>query len=152
VSFDALSVAETAADMTLELLLHPERASRLIQQKSLDKGQMGLQEVLEETIKGTFDLSHRDAYEEEVQNTVNFRVLYHIMNLAAHDDVHPQVNAIANEALNNLKTKLLSNGKNAISAEMVKRIDAFMKKPSEFKLIPVSKIPDGSPIGMDCMD
>jgi hypothetical protein len=124
----------------------------LIQQKSLDKGQMGLQEVLEETIKGTFDLSHRDAYEEEVQNTVNFRVLYHIMNLAAHDDVHPQVNAIANEALNNLKTKLLSNGKNAISAEMVKRIDAFMKKPSEFKLIPVSKIPDGSPIGMDCMD
>jgi flagellar hook-basal body complex protein FliE len=152
VSFDALSVAETAADMTLELLLHPERASRLIQQKSLDKGQMGLQEVLDETIKGTFDLSHRDAYEEEVQNTINFRVLYHIMNLAAHDDVHPQVNAIANEALNSLKTQLLSNGKNAISAEMVKRIDAFMKEPSEFKLIPVSKIPDGSPIGMDCMD
>lgn len=152
VSFDALSVAETAADMTLELLLHPERASRLIQQKSLDKGQMGLQEVLDETIKGTFDLSHRDAYEEEVQNTINFRVLYHIMNLAAHDDVHPQVNAIANEALNSLKTQLLSNGKNPISAEMVKRIDAFMKEPSEFKLIPVSKIPDGSPIGMDCMD
>ena len=74
------------------------------------------------------------------------------MNLAAHDDVHPQVNAIANEALNNLKTQLLGSGKNAISAEMVKRIDAFMKKPSDFKLIPVSKIPDGSPIGMDCMD
>jgi len=33
VSFDALSAAETAADMTLGLLLHPERASRLIQQK-----------------------------------------------------------------------------------------------------------------------
>jgi len=152
VSFDALSVAETAADMTLELLLHPERASRLIQQKSLDKNQMGLKEVLDETIKGTFDLSHRDDYEQEVQNTINFRVLYHIMNLAAHDEVHPQVNAVANQALNDLKTELLSDGKNAINAEMVKRIDAFMKKPSEFKLIPVEKIPDGSPIGMDCMD
>ena len=152
VSFDALSVAETAADMTLELLLHPERASRLIQQKSLDKNQMGLKEVLDETINGTFDLSHRDDYEEEVQNTINFRVLYHIMNLAAHNDVHPQVNAIANEVLNNLKTQLLTDGKNTISAEMVKRIDAFMEKPSEFKLIPVSTIPDGSPIGMDCMD
>ncbi|KAB5491611.1 MULTISPECIES: zinc-dependent metalloprotease [Flagellimonas] len=152
VSFDALSVAETAADMTLGLLLHPERASRLIQQKSLDKNQLGLQEVLDETIKGTFDLSHRDAYEEEVQNTINFRVLYHIMNLAAHDDVHPQVNAIANETLKSLKTQLLGKGKSAISAEMVKRIDNFMEEPSEFKLIPVPDIPDGSPIGMDCMD
>ena len=34
VSFDALSAAETAADMTLGLLSHPERASRLIQQKA----------------------------------------------------------------------------------------------------------------------
>lgn len=152
VSFDALSVAETAADMTLGLLLHPERASRLIQQKSLDKNQLGLQEVLDETIKGTFDLSQRDAYEEEVQNTINFRVLYHIMNLAAHDDVHPQVNAIANETLKGLKVQLLGNGKSAISAEMVKRIDNFMEEPSEFKLIPVPDIPDGSPIGMDCMD
>ncbi|WP_108424634.1 zinc-dependent metalloprotease [Flagellimonas amoyensis] len=152
VSFDALSVAETAADMTLGLLLHPERASRLIQQKSLDKNQLGLQEVLEETIKNTFDLSHRDAYEEEVQNTINFRVLYHIMNLAAHNDVHPQVNAMANETLKSLKTQLLGNGKSAISAEMVKRIDNFMEEPSEFKLIPVPDIPDGSPIGMDCMD
>ena len=152
VSFDALSVAETAADMTLELLLHPERASRLIQQKSLDKNQMGLQEVLDETIKGTFDLSHRDDYEQEVQNTINFRVLYHMMNLAAHDEVHPQVNAVANQALNDLKSELLSDGKNTINAEMVKRIDAFMEEPSEFKLIPVEKIPDGSPIGMDCMD
>ena len=152
VSFDALSVAETAADMTLGLLLHPERASRLIQQKSLDKGQMGLKEVLGETIKETFDLSHRDAYEEEVQNTINFRVLYHIMNLAAHDDVHPQVNAIANEALKDLKTQLLASGKNGISVEMVQRIDNFMKDPSKFKLIPVPQIPDGSPIGMDCMD
>lgn len=152
VGFDALSVAETAADMTLGLLLHPERASRLIQQKSLDKNQLGLQEVLDETIKNTFDLSHRDAYEEEVQNTINFRVLYHIMNLAAHNDVHPQVNAMANETLKSLKTQLLGKGKSAISAEMVKRIDNFMEEPSEFKLIPVPDIPDGSPIGMDCMD
>ncbi|WP_318344829.1 zinc-dependent metalloprotease [Flagellimonas baculiformis] len=150
VSFDALSVAETAADMTLGLLLHPERASRLIQQKSLDKNQLGLQEVLDETIKNTFDLSQRDAYEEEVQNTINFRVLYHMMNLAAHDGVHPQVNALANETLKSLKTQLLGNGKSAISAEMVKRIDNFMEEPSEFKLIPVPDIPDGSPIGMDC--
>lgn len=152
VSFDALSAAETAADMTLGLLLHPERASRLIQQKSLDKNQLGLSEVLEETIKNTVGASNRDAYLDEVQQTINFRVLYHIMNLAAHDTVHPQVNAIAHESLKNLKASLLGGEKSPIAVEMVRRIDAFLDKPENFKLIPTPKIPDGSPIGMDCMN
>jgi hypothetical protein len=46
VAFDALSAAETAADMTLEFILHPERASRLIQQKSLEFQNLGWEEVL----------------------------------------------------------------------------------------------------------
>ncbi|RYC51325.1 zinc-dependent metalloprotease [Flagellimonas olearia] len=152
VSFDALSAAETAADMTLGLLLHPERASRLIQQKSLDKNQLGLSEVLEETIKSTIGASNRDAYLDEVQQTINFRILYHIMNLAAHDAVHPQVNALAHESLKNIKASLLGGEKTAIAIEMVRRIDAFLDKPENFKLIPTPKIPDGSPIGMDCMN
>lgn len=151
VSFDALSASETAADMTLGLVLHPERASRLIQQKSLDTDQLGLAEVLETLVKGTFDETHRDTYLQEVQQTINFRVLYHMMNLAAHKNVHPQVNAIANTALRNLRSDLLSSDKNAVSAELVRRIDAFTNAPNKFKVIPVPKIPDGSPIGMDCM-
>ncbi|MDC6364515.1 MULTISPECIES: zinc-dependent metalloprotease [Flavobacteriaceae] len=151
VSFDALSSVETAADMTLGLLLHPERASRLIQQKSLDKDQIGLKEVLGETLELTLELKHKDAYHDEVQNTINFRVLFHIMNLAAHKEVHPQVNAIANESLKEIRSYVLNNGKNAIAVEMVRRIDAFLNKPSEFKVIVAPKIPDGSPIGMGCM-
>ncbi|MCL6266111.1 zinc-dependent metalloprotease [Flagellimonas myxillae] len=150
VSFDALAAAETAADMTLGLLLHPERASRLIQQKSLDKDQLGLTDVLETTLEGTFDELHRDDYLNEVQQTINFRVLYHIMNLAAHKEVHPQVNALANATLKSLRTSLLNSGKNATSEELVRRIDSFLKAPDKFKWIPVPKIPDGSPIGMDC--
>ena len=152
VSFDALSAAETASDMTLGLLLHPERASRLVQQKSLDKNQIGLEDVFTEIANGTLDISHKNAYHAEVQHTINFRVLYHIMNLAAHDDVHPQVNALANEALKNIKTRLLGNGRSPISVEMVRRIDAFLEKPTAFKVISAPKIPDGSPIGMDCMN
>lgn len=151
VSFDALSAAETSADMTLGLLLHPQRASRLIQQKSLDKDQMGLIEVLSETLKNTLDESHKDTYLDEVQQIINFRVLHHIVNLAAHKEVHPQVNAIAFETLKGIKKELLSNGKNTIAVEMVRRIDAFLNAPSKFKVIPSPKIPDGSPIGMECM-
>ena len=152
VSFDALSAAETAVDMTLGLLLHPQRASRLIQQKSIDGNQLGLEEVLEQTVEQSFGLSHRDSYWDEVQRTINYRVLYHIMNLAAHKNTHPQVNAIALQSLKEIKASLLSNGKSAVGADMVRRIDDFLKKPADFKVIPVPKIPDGSPIGMDCMN
>ena len=152
VGFDALSAAETAAEMTLGLLFHPERASRLIQQKSLDRGQLGLDDLFDQTVKSSFGLSHRDPYWTEVQNNINFRVLHHIMGLAAEDGVHPQVNALAYETLKDLKSQLLAGGKNAISAELVRRIDAFLEEPSEFEPLRAPSIPDGSPIGMDCMD
>lgn len=151
VSFDALSAAETSADMTLGLLLHPERASRLIQQKSIDKSQLGLKEMFQTLLADTMDESHNNTYLQEVQNTINFRVLYHLTNLAAHKGVHPQVNAIAKETLNELRTAMLNGKKSPISVEMVRHIDAFFNAPTKFKLVPVPKIPDGSPIGMDCM-
>ena len=152
VSFDALSAVETSSDMTLGLLLHPERASRLIQQKSLDKNQIGLEQVFNTLVNATIELTHKDSYLNEVQQIVNFRVLFHMMNLAAHKEVHPQVNAIANASLKKLKTALTNSSSDVIASEMVRRIDAFLKAPASFTVIPAPKIPDGSPIGMDCMN
>ena len=73
------------------------------------------------------------------------------MNLAAHQKAHPQVNAIAFQSLRDVKTVLLADGKSPVNVDMVRRIDEFLKKPSDFKVISAPKIPDGSPIGMDCM-
>ncbi len=150
VSFDALAATETAADMTLGLLLHPERASRLIQQKATDVNAIGLAEVLESISAETIMNKHKDAYLNEAQTNINFRVLYHFMNLAASDKVHPQVNAIANHALSKLKSSLLSKSSNYIAAEMVRRINAFDKNSADFEIIAAPKLPDGSPIGMGC--
>jgi len=151
VSFDALSAPETAADMTLGLLLHPERASRLIQQKALMANNLSLADVLDAVVVATINKQHKDSYVSEVQQNINFRVLYHMMNLAAHKNVHPQVNAIANLKLKDLKGRLITKG-GAIAPEMVRRIDKFMKAPEKFEIIKAPKIPDGSPIGMDCMN
>lgn len=152
VSFDALSTPETASDMTLGLLLHPERASRLIQQKSLDTQQIGLEYVLSQLVENTIEKTLKDPYFNEVQKSINYRVLFHIMNLAAHKGVHPQVNAIANHKLKSIKTALQSSKNNVDAMEMIRRVDYFYSEPDKFKVIEVSKIPDGSPIGMDCMN
>ncbi len=151
VSFDALSAPETAADMTLTLLLHPERASRLIQQKALDPDQLGLAEVMDQLINGTIQKSHKDAYLKTIQTNINFVVLDHLMQLAAHKGVHPQVNAVAFQKLAELKKTLTGSASTLDQKEMLRRINAFEKTPDAFTPSPSPKIPDGSPIGMDCM-
>jgi len=70
VSFDALSAAETAADMTLGLLLHPERASRLIQQKAIDPNNLGLIDVLDVVTSNTILKKNKDPYLREAQNNI----------------------------------------------------------------------------------
>ena len=153
VSFDALSAPETAADMTLGLLLHPESASRLIQQKALDSDNLGLEEVLDAVIEHTIKKQPKGDYISEVQNNINFRVLFHLMNLAASEEVHPQVNAIANQKIRGLMLDAgLKMPNDPIKAEMGRRVNDFYEHPGQFEVIDTPKIPDGSPIGMDCLD
>ncbi|MEZ2414135.1 zinc-dependent metalloprotease [Muriicola sp. E247] len=149
VSFDALSAAETAADMSLSLLFHPERASRLIQQKGLESSQLGLDELFQSVIDETINKTHKDGYLNTVQKSINYRVLMHLMNLAAHEDVHPQVNALANASLTELQMRLRSSS-DPDAREMVRRITFFNENRDDFKVISSPEIPDGSPIGMAC--
>lgn len=150
VSFDALSAPETASDMTLGLLLHPERASRLVQQKATNPSNIGLGEVLDALIVNTLEINHKDSYLNTVQQNINFRVLFHLMNLAAHKEVHPQVNAIANQKLKKIALDMKRSFDDPIQGEIARRIGDFYEYPQLFKVIPTPKLPDGSPIGMAC--
>ncbi|MEX0273594.1 MAG: zinc-dependent metalloprotease [Flavobacteriaceae bacterium] len=150
VAFDPLSAAETAADMTLGILLHPERASRLILQKSLDTNQLGLEDVLQELVNATILTEHKDAYLNEVQANINFRVLARMMDLATSDMAHPQVRATVNQFLHGLRSEPLQK-KGIYHAQMSRDMSLFFKNPEKFKLPSSPKIPDGSPIGMDCL-
>lgn len=152
VSFDALGAAETAADMTLGLLLHPERASRLVQQQGLDKTQLGLEEVLSRLLDATILGKAQGGYEGEVQQVVNFAVLKQLMELGLDTDTHPQVPAQVNAALQGLKVRLLKSGDSPTAREMARRIDRYFEHPEDFKPVKAPQIPDGSPIGMGCFD
>lgn len=146
VSFDALSAAETAADFTLKFLLNPQRASRLVQQKSIDPSALGLKEVLDELVENTISKSHKNSYYTQIQQNINYRVLYYIMNLAVNKNVHPQVNAIANQAITEIGVKAMSKS-DLSKTEMLRRIIQFKEHPELFSPISSPKIPDGSPIG-----
>ena len=72
------------------------------------------------------------------------------MNLAAHDNVHPQVNGIANKQLTKIAFETLGSFGDGIKGEMARRIKNFYEHPDKFEVIVAPKLPDGSPIGMDC--
>jgi hypothetical protein len=150
VSFDPISAAETSADMTLSFVLNPERASRLVLQKSLDNENLGLENLIDKVLTNTiYGQENKDDYLKEIQRAINYRVLHHLMNLAAQEKVISQVNAISNYKLNELKLKLTPKS-DMFSFEVVKRIQEFQKYPEKFTVIPAATVPDGAPIGMDC--
>jgi hypothetical protein len=151
VAFDPFGAVETASAMTLGLLLHPERVTRLVQHKSLDSSQLGLVEVLDDLIANSFEKSHKDTYYQELQNIVNYQVLNHLFHLSSNKDMYWQVNAIVNDKIDKISS-LLNNSKTPgiqkiYHKAMIKMISNFKKNPTKFKKPITPKIPDGSPIG-----
>ena len=151
VAFDPFGAVETASAMTLGLLLHPERVTRLVQHKSLDSSQLGLVEVLDDLIANSFQKSYKNSYYQELQNIVNYQVLNHLFHLSSNKDMYWQVNAIVNDKIDKINT-LLNNSKTPgiqkiYHKDMIKMISNFKKNPTKFKKPITPKIPDGSPIG-----
>ncbi|MEN8789238.1 MAG: zinc-dependent metalloprotease [Flavobacteriaceae bacterium] len=149
-AFDPIGAAQTAADLSLGLLFHPERASRLIQQKSISADQLGLEEALDIIFRQTLMKSYKDAYLASVQSAINYRVLEHLISLGATKNTNPQVRAICHLKLKQLTNDWTGMELTADHAEMIRIINAYFKEPANHKTISAPKIPDGSPIGMDC--
>ena len=151
VAFDPFGAVETASVMSLELLLHPERVTRLVQHKSLDTDQLGLEEVLDQLIDSTIQQRHKDPYYQELQNIVNYQFLNQLFHLSSNNNMYWQVNAIVNDRIDKIST-LLKNSKvtgiqKIYHKEMLRLISNFKKNPTKFIKPITPKIPDGSPIG-----
>jgi hypothetical protein len=146
VAFDPLGAAATASDMTLGLLLNPERANRMVLQKSLDSKQLGIEGLLDELKQNTLGINPKDTYIKEVQTAINYNVVKHMINLALHKKSIPQVSAFAKAKLKEISTSF-KNSSDPNKVEMASSIESALKSPKDFKVIPSPKIPDGSPIG-----
>ncbi|MEY8869941.1 zinc-dependent metalloprotease [Meridianimaribacter flavus] len=147
VAFDPFAPVETSSDMTLGLLLNPERMNRVYQQKVLDKSQLGLKEFLEILIDATIKKKTENSYQGEVQQVINLSVLNNIMALSASEKLMPQAQALVNFEVMKLKVKLQERRVDPMAMFMVKEIDKFLGNPKGFKAPSSPKIPDGSPIG-----
>lgn len=156
ITFDPLGAAETASQMTVKLLLHPARMSRLVEYKARNSGQPGLHLVLNKMIDSSWKSSVSSGLSGEIQRTVNGVVLNQMMDLASNGNASIQVRAIAHLHIDKLRVWLSNKTKNTTDLNQkahiemaIANIKRFQKNPTIKKSSNDLKAPAGSPIGLD---
>jgi hypothetical protein len=143
-TFDALAAAESASNLTLALVLHPERAARLVQYHARDNSTPSLSEVIDSVIAAAWQAPRAQGLGGEVQRTVEGVALFHMMALASSENAPLAVRAITNSKLAALATGL--NANDPVRAHQSALIERFLKDPKAPTMPRPLEPPPGQPI------
>ena len=94
-TFDPVSTAESAASLTVGLMLNPERAARLVQYHAEDANLPSLDEVIDRLLSATWKAESVPGLGAQVQRAVDSTVVYHLMILAANERAAAQARSTA---------------------------------------------------------
>jgi hypothetical protein len=150
-TFDPMVAAETAAGMTISLILHPERAARLLEFHARDPILPGFGDIIDRLLEATWLTVYEDSYHQEIQRIVNHIVLYYIVELISNMNVPSVVRSLAHLKLIKLNEYLCeteTHDEGQLSQYMLLGIvlDLLKEKPEAVKLTPPAEPPMGAPI------
>jgi hypothetical protein len=154
VTFDPVGAAESAAALTVGLILNPERAARLVQYHAEDANLPGLDEVVDRLLAVTWKAEPVTGLAAQVQRAVDIVVLYDLMVLAANERAPAQVRATALGKLTALREWAaaqapLDGTLRAFFQFAVAQIRRFETNPREIGIPRPADPPPGQPIGDD---
>ncbi|MCW4049017.1 MAG: zinc-dependent metalloprotease [Candidatus Bathyarchaeota archaeon] len=151
--FDPLGAAETAANHTVGMLLHPQRASRLMEYHARNSDAPGLGEIIDKLTEATWKTSTENGFHGEVQRTVNDVVLYNLITLVKNDEASPRVRATTSLKLVELGKWMKEEGEHVQDTNQrahllyfAAQIKLFKDNPDQVKLTKPRTIPMGPPI------
>jgi hypothetical protein len=156
-TFDPVGAAESAAGMTIGLLLNAERAARLVEHHAEDATQPSLDEVIDRLVGATFKAAPAGGLPGQVQRATDAVLLYHLMQLSNNESAPAQVRATAAGKLSQLRDWAAAQAPAdaslkaffQYSAAQVKR---FETDPKQIGLPRPPVPPPGMPIGDDQPD
>jgi len=154
-TFDPVSSAESAADLTLGLLFNVERANRLVEYHARDSAEPSLDEAIDAALKSTGNTANATGLAGEVKRGVDGRIVEALLSLGASPEASPEVKGTVRMTLEGIRDdRTRAAGKDSGSREDARwwayedsRIDEFLKDPGKF--VPAKPIPapPGMPIG-----
>jgi hypothetical protein len=148
-SLDALSIAQSSANMTLGLLLHPERANRLVEYGARDNN-LSLEETLDALLTVTWGKEESQSYQGAIQEVVNYEVVRHMIALHASSQSSPLTKAIVLDKLESVAS-MMEGFMRPMARQAALMIDQYLDDPAIFEASPALRVPPGSPIGSDWM-
>ena len=150
-TFDPMGAAETAAGMTIKVILHPERAARLVEYHARDPSLPGLGDVIDRLLETTWLTVYEDTYHQELQRTVNNIVLYYMVELIKNKEVPGGVRSLAhlkliqlNEQVSEMETDDEAQLSLYLYLSMI--LDKLEENPDSVDLTPPAEPPMGAPI------
>ena len=150
-AFDVAAAADTAADLTFDVLLDPRRAARLIEFKRRDAGNLGFSDVLQTT---RAYVMRRPANNRtgEISKTVQARFAFALMDLS-NSEATPSVKARTDKVLRDIRGDLNAGGIGH-DAWLVSQIDAHLERAATPKtpVVEAKTLPPGGPIGQGIME
>jgi hypothetical protein len=147
-TFDPLAAAEAAADLPLGLLLHPERANRLVEYEARANS-LGLAEVLAQLVGATWKSARAQGLARQVQFQTEQIALTHLLALSVNENATYQTRAVCQQALRELKS-FIESAKAGADAPYLAHLDLAlerMKAPEKAKVPGHKEMPPGAPIG-----
>jgi hypothetical protein len=158
-TFDPLSPATVAADVTIGFVLQLDRASRMVAQHAVNPQMPGLEDVIDRLTAATWDAPTASAYEAAIRRAEE-RVLVDRLMWLASSSPNGQVRAIASYKLSKLATRAktavnkteLDTAQRQLLAADIKR---FLDRPLDLARPFPHAAPDappGAPIGDMPMD
>ena len=147
VTFDYLGIATSLSDAIIGMLLHPERANRLVMQFGFDKNQLSLKETLNILVNNHFKRTLRDSHENQLNEIVKGSILKHLMHLGQSSLASSITKATIYEQLEVLDRWLAGQSEANFSNFYRMEIQNYYDNPSGFNLSLSKRLPDGSPIG-----
>jgi hypothetical protein len=134
--------------LTLELLFHPQRASRLEEQHARESGVPSLGEVIDRTLAAARPGSEAaGSLKALVADAVFVRTVEALLRLAGNPAASSVARATTMARLEDLKQR--ADGKIPVYAYAVHRIEEFDREPEKFAPVKTIEAPPGMPIGDD---
>jgi hypothetical protein len=154
-TFDPLSAASTAADMSVRLMLNPQRAARLVDLHRRDPSLPGLEDVLAALEAKAFGREPSAERLAEIQRSVQWVVVRRLMELSNDPDAAPGVRSRVDGQLRSLAGKLGRGGSESpegahrtfLAQEIGRYLDRRAQEETARRPRPLEP-PPGQPIGM----
>jgi len=153
-TFDPLSPATVASDVTIGFVLQLDRGSRLVAQHAVNPAAPGLEDVIDRLTAATFDAPTATPYEAAVRRAEERVLIDRVMWLAAASP-NGQVRAIASMKLAKLAARLkgavgkteADTAQRSLVAADIKRFLERPLDPGRPIPLPAPDAPPGAPIG-----